>query len=55
MSKDSIDVNNLDLERASSSSIEFKDIETYSRLVETMLDNYLDFKDNVSVISAKTV
>jgi len=55
MLKDSIDVDDLDLERASSSSTEFEDIKTYSGLVETMLDNYLDFKDNVSIISAKTV
>jgi len=55
MSKDSIDVDDLDLERASSSSTEFEDIETHSGPVETMLDDYLDFEDNVSVISAKTV
>ena len=55
MSKDLIDINNLDLEYASSSSTEFKDIKIYSRLVETILDNYLDFKNNVSIILAKIV
>ena len=50
-----VDVDNLDLERVSLSSIVFKDIKAYSKLVETMLGDYLDIKDDVSVASAKIV
>ncbi|KAH8621559.1 hypothetical protein IG631_23774 [Alternaria alternata] len=55
MSKNSVDVDDLDLERVSSSSTAFEDIEAYSEPVETMLGDYLDIEDDVSVASAKTV
>lgn len=55
MLKDSIDINNLDLECVLPSSTEFKDIKAYSEPIGTMLGNYLDFKDNVSITSAKIV
>lgn len=55
MSCDSLDVYDLDLERASSSSTEFEDIEAYSEPVETMFGGRLDFEDNISVSSAYTV
>lgn len=55
MSKNLVDVDNLDLERVSLSSTTFEDIEAYSEPVETMLGDYLDIEDDVSVASAKTV
>ncbi|CAN9299747.1 unnamed protein product [Alternaria alternata] len=55
MSENSVDVDDLDLERVSSSSTAFEDIEAYSEPVETMLGDYLDIEDDVSVASAKTV
>jgi hypothetical protein len=55
MSKNSVDVNDLDLECVSSSSTEFENIEAYGEPVEPMLGDYLDFEDDVSVTSAKTV
>jgi hypothetical protein len=55
MSKNSVDVDDLDLEHVSSSSTEFENIEAYGESVEPMLGNYLDFKDDVLVTSAKTV
>ncbi len=55
MSRNSVDVDDLDLERASSSSTAFEDIEAYSDPMETMLGGYLDFEDDVSVTSARTV
>ncbi|KAH8621413.1 hypothetical protein IG631_23898 [Alternaria alternata] len=50
-----LDVDDLDLERVSSSSTAFEDIEAYSEPVETMLGDYLDIEDDVSVASARTV
>ncbi|CAN9211509.1 unnamed protein product [Alternaria alternata] len=55
MSENSVDVDDLDLERVSSSSTAFEDIEAYSEPVETLLGDYLDIEDDVSVASAKTV
>lgn len=55
MSKNSVDVDDLDLERVSSSSTAFEDIEAYSQPAENMLGDYLDIEDDVSVASAKTV
>jgi hypothetical protein len=55
MSNNLVDVDDLDLERVSSSSTEFEDIEAYSEPMETLLGGYLDFEDDVSVTSAKTV
>ncbi|CAN9385425.1 unnamed protein product [Alternaria alternata] len=55
MSENSVDVDDLDLERVSSSSTAFEDIEAYSEPVETMLGDYLDIEDDVSVASARTV
>jgi hypothetical protein len=55
MSENSVDVDDLDLERVSSSSTAFEDIKAYSEPVETLLGDYLDIEDDVSVASAKTV
>ncbi|CAN9210718.1 unnamed protein product [Alternaria alternata] len=55
MSENSVDVDDLDLERVSPSSTAFEDIEAYSEPVETLLGDYLDIEDDVSVASAKTV
>lgn len=55
MSENLVDVDNLDLERISLSSTAFEDIEAYSELAETLLGDYLDIEDDVSVASAKTV
>ncbi|CAN9245446.1 unnamed protein product [Alternaria alternata] len=55
VSENSVDVDDLDLERVSSSSTAFEDIEAYIEPVETMLGDYLDIEDDVSVASAKTV
>ena len=55
MSENSFDVDDLDLERASSSSTVFEDIEAYGEPIGTMFDGYLDSSDYESVTSAKTV
>lgn len=50
-----MDVDDLDLERVSSSSTQFENIEAYSELMEDMLDGYLEFEDDKSVSSARIV
>lgn len=55
MSRKSLDVYDLDLERVPSNDTEFEDIETYGGPIGSMCDDYLDFKDDESVRSIKTV
>jgi hypothetical protein len=45
MSRNLVDVDDLDLQRVLSSSTAFENIEAYSELMETMLGGYLDFED----------
>ncbi|KAG9186448.1 hypothetical protein G6011_09556 [Alternaria panax] len=55
MSRKSLDVCDLDLERVSSNGTEFEDIEAYSGPMGSMSDGCLDFTDDESVRSIKTV
>ncbi|XP_014551491.1 hypothetical protein COCVIDRAFT_42203 [Bipolaris victoriae FI3] len=54
-SKKLVGVDDLDLERVSSSSTQFENMEAYSEPVEDMLDGYLEFEDDESVTYARTV
>lgn len=55
MSRNSLNGCDLDLERVSSNGTEFEDIEAYGGPMGSMFDGYLDFKDDESVRSSKTV
>ncbi|RMZ74091.1 membrane protein [Pyrenophora seminiperda CCB06] len=55
MSRNSLDVDDLDLESVSSSGTKFEDIEAYEGPMGTMFDCYPDYKDDESVTSIKTV
>ena len=50
-----MDVYDLDLERVPSNDTEFEDIEAYGGPIGSMCDDYLDFKDDESLRSIKTV
>ncbi|EMD96365.1 hypothetical protein COCC4DRAFT_154441 [Bipolaris maydis ATCC 48331] len=49
------DADDLDLERVSSSSTQFENMETYGESMENLPDGYLEFEDDESVASARTV
>jgi hypothetical protein len=55
MSRNSLDVYNLDLERVSSNGTGFEDIEAYGGPIGSMFDSCSDFRDDESVTSIKTV
>ena len=55
MSRNSLNGCDLDLERVSSNGTDFEDIEAYGGPMGSMFDGYLDFKDDESVRSSKTV
>jgi cell fate (sporulation/competence/biofilm development) regulator YmcA (YheA/YmcA/DUF963 family) len=55
ISRKLVDIDDLDLERVSSSSTQFENMEAYSEPMEDMPDGYLEFEDDQSATSARTV
>ncbi|EUC27555.1 BTB/POZ domain containing protein [Pyrenophora tritici-repentis] len=50
-----VDADDLNLERVSSSSTQFENMEAYSEPMENLLDGCLEFEDDESIASARTV